>query len=80
MKQFAKLVVAQLVERTLPTPEVGGSNPIVGKIYTEQLLTINCIEKMKMKKKRSRVVHFYYKQFSKERTTGRTDFSLSVTR
>ena len=54
MKQFAKLVVAQLVERTLPTPEVGGSNPIVGKIYTEQLLTINCIEKMKMKKKRSR--------------------------
>ena len=28
-----EVVVAQLVERSLPKPEVRGSNPIIGKIY-----------------------------------------------
>ena len=28
-----EVVVAQLVERSLPTPEVRGSNPVIGKIY-----------------------------------------------
>ena len=28
-----EVVVAQLVERSLPTPEVCGSNPVIGKIY-----------------------------------------------
>ena len=27
------VVVAQLVERSLPTPEVRSSNPVIGKIY-----------------------------------------------
>ena len=27
------MVVAQLVERLLPIPEVRGSNPVIGKIY-----------------------------------------------
>ena len=27
------MVVAQLVEQSLPTPEVRGSNPVIGKIY-----------------------------------------------
>ena len=27
------VVVAQLVERLLPIPEVRGSNPVIGKIY-----------------------------------------------
>ena len=31
--------VAQLVERSLPTPEVRGSNPDIGKIYIEHLLS-----------------------------------------
>ena len=30
---IAVMVVAQLVERPLPTPEVGGLNPVIGKIY-----------------------------------------------
>ena len=38
-----KVVVAQLVERSLSTPEVRGSNPVIGKFI--------CIEKMKIKKK-----------------------------
>ena len=45
------VVVAQLVERLLPIPEVRGSNPVIGKIYIHHLLTVNCIEKKKTKKK-----------------------------
>ena len=30
---FVAVVVAQLVERSLPIPEVRGSNPVIGKIY-----------------------------------------------
>ena len=40
--------MAQLVERSLPTPEVPGSNPDIGKT-----LSTNCtIEKTKIKKNR----------------------------
>ena len=39
------MIVAQLVEQSLLIPEVRGSNPIICKIYIEQLLTVNCIEK-----------------------------------
>ena len=31
MKNVGVVVVAQLVERSLPIPEVRGSNPIIGK-------------------------------------------------
>ena len=31
--QCWEVVVAQLVEQSLPTPEVRGSNPVIGKIY-----------------------------------------------
>ena len=43
------MVVAQLVERLLPIPEVRGSDPVIGK---KLISNINCIEKMKLKKKR----------------------------
>ena len=44
---FRAVVVAQLVERTLPTPEIRASNPDIGKI-----LSTNCtIEKTKIKKR-----------------------------
>ena len=42
------VVVAQLVERLLPIPEVRGSNRVIGKnlyIYIEHLLTVNCVLK-----------------------------------
>ena len=45
------MVVAKLVERLLPIPEVSVSNPVFGKIYVEHLFTVNCIEKTKIKKK-----------------------------
>ena len=42
------MVVAQLVERSLPIPEVRGSNPVIGKKF----ILNNCIEETKIKKKR----------------------------
>ena len=38
-QQLREVVVAQLVERSLPIPEVRGSNPVIGKIYIEHLFT-----------------------------------------
>ena len=47
------MVVAQLVELLLPTPEIRGSNPDIGKI-----LSTNCtIEKTKIKKKKPGMAH-----------------------
>ena len=51
MESFWALVVAQLDEQSLPTPEVCGSNPVIGKIYIRYLfVSVNCIEKTKIKK------------------------------
>ena len=40
-KDFAvwAVVVAQLVKRSLPIPEIRGSNPVIGKKYIEHLLS-----------------------------------------
>ena len=35
--------MAQLVERSLPRPEIRASNPVIGNVFT-----VNCIEKMKI--------------------------------
>ena len=45
------VVVAQLVEQLLLTTEVEGLNPVIGKLYTEHLFTVNCIEMTKIMKK-----------------------------
>ena len=46
------MVVAQLVERPLPIPEVRSSNPVIGKnLHIEHLFNVNCIEKTKIKEK-----------------------------
>ena len=55
------VVVAQLVERSLLIPEVCGLNPVIGKIYIEHLFTDNCVEKMKIKKKKPGMAHFLTK-------------------
>ena len=43
------VVVAQLVEQSLPIPEVRGSNPVIGKKYIEHLLS-TVIKNTKIKK------------------------------
>ena len=43
---YKAVAVAHLVERSLPLPEVRGSNPVVGKnlfISIEHLFTVNCV-------------------------------------
>ena len=37
------VVVAQLVEWSLPKPEVRGSNPVINKLYIKHSFTVNCI-------------------------------------
>ena len=49
------MVVAQLVERSLPTPEVRYPNPVTGKIYIERLRsTVLKFDTKKRKDKRGR--------------------------
>ena len=45
------VVLAQLVERSLPIPGAYGLSPVIGKH------TVNCIEKTKIEKKRPGKVH-----------------------
>ena len=48
------MVVAQLVERLLPTPEVFNLNPVIAQLLNRPftcILSVNCIEKTKMKKR-----------------------------
>ena len=58
-------VVAQLVEQSLPTPEIRGSNPVIGNLLYWSficLLSTVPIEKKKIKKKRPGMAHFIKKQ------------------
>ena len=48
MDTYWAVVVAQFVKRSLPTPEVRGSNQVIGEV----LFIINCIEKTKIKKRK----------------------------
>ena len=52
------MIVTQLVERSLLIPEICGSNPVIGKFYITYNITVNCIDKTKIKKKRPRMAHF----------------------
>ena len=54
IKKFKTWVVdvAQLVELLVPISEIRGSKPVNGKIYIENLFTVNCIEDTKIEKKR----------------------------
>ena len=57
LKINGAVVVAQLVERSLLTPEIHGLNPVIGKnLYW--MFFVNSIKKTKIKKKRPGLVHF----------------------
>ena len=55
--------MTQLVERSLPTIEVRGLNPVIGKFYIVRLLKTNCIEMTKIKKNEALNDPFYKKHF-----------------
>ena len=44
-------VVARLIEQTLLTPDIRGSNPAIGKLYLLFSVIKSCNEKIKIKKK-----------------------------
>ena len=49
------VLVAQLEERSLPTPEIRSSNPVIGKLLNGTFVfcqLVSCIERTKIKKKR----------------------------
>ena len=55
------MVVVQLVEQLLPMSEICGSNPVIGKLLYRTFVSVNCIEKTKIKKKRPEMAHFLKK-------------------
>ena len=59
------MVVAQLVERSLPIPEVCGSNPVIGKKLYGNLFTVNCIKKTNIKKKEAENGPFFKRTLTK---------------
>ena len=38
LRTLREVVVAQLVEQLLPTPEVRGSNPVIGKLVSRTVV------------------------------------------
>ena len=44
------MVATQLVERSLPTSEVRGSNPVIGKIFNESCLLSTELKDQKKQK------------------------------
>ena len=57
------VVVAQLVELPLPTPEVRGLNPVTGEFFEKNICLhiVNCIEKTKIKEKEAGIFPFFKK-------------------
>ena len=52
------VVVAQLTEWSLPTPEIRSSNPDIGNEIFQTYLSVNCYsEKTKIKKKKPGMAH-----------------------
>ena len=60
------MVVAQLVECPLPTPEICGSNPVISIFicYLSTVLYLKCVEKTKIKSKRGREWPIFLKKNS----------------
>ena len=55
------VVVAQLVEWSLLTPEVHGLNPVIGKHLYRTFVYFQLLRKTKIKKKRTGMAHFFKK-------------------
>ena len=53
LSSLTQMIMAQLAEWSLPTLEIRGSNPVI-----VILITVNCIEKTKIKIKRPEIVNF----------------------
>ena len=73
------MVVAQLVERLLPSPEVRGLNPFIGKIYIERLLST--VLKRQNKEERDRewlLFRSIFSHFSQQKLLASAGFELGL--
>ena len=57
------VVVAQLVERSLPTPEVRSSNTVIGKFILDICLRLTVLKGQKFKKKEAGIGRFLRKRY-----------------
>ena len=55
------LVAAQLVERSLSTPEDRGSNPVIGNLYIERLLS-TVLKRWKQRKKEAEIIACWWQR------------------
>ena len=60
MTTFWVVVVIQLVERSPLTPKIRSSGPDIVKLLSNNLYTVNCVEKTKIKKKRPGMAKFKF--------------------
>ena len=58
------VVVAQLVKRSLLTPKIRGSNPVIGKFVSTNYSPNCIIGKTKIEKKRLGMAHLFYMNLS----------------
>ena len=73
------MVVAQLAERSLPTPEIRSLNPDIGNVYIETYLSVNCYpKKTKIKKERPGMAHFKNEGLANEILTESADDTKSI--
>ena len=57
------VVVAQLVERSLPIPEVRSSNTVIGKFILDICLRLTVLKGQKFKKKEAGIGRFLRKRY-----------------
>ena len=50
MQKDGQWFVAQLVERSLPTPEVRSSNPVIGEIFLQHCLLSTALKRQNKEK------------------------------
>ena len=70
--------VAQLVERSLPIPEIRGSNPVIGKIYWTFVYCQLCVEKTKIRRKEAGNGPFFKKEPWISTFTGKQTFNVGT--
>ena len=78
--RFSAVVVTQLVEWLLLTSEVRCLNPVLGKIYLEQLFTVNWIEKTKIKKKIGWECPIFKKRDRDRKSNGDKEIMIEIIR
>ena len=66
---FGAVVVAQLAKRSLPTPEVLVSNPVIGKVFIDYCLLSTVFKSRKKEKRPGKKYHLLFDWFELDKTS-----------